>query len=265
MKEFLKSAIRNPKSKISALYSYNFPVSIVLAAAILLSTSIALADDVGITKARLIQKSEKSYVLEADVTQVLVWAIKAPIFPDRFQVSELEFVNQAGCIVVLATATTSGEPVSAQDEILLPWMRNGAAITVQWLDGSVVQGLFLRTIEGIHVPIGLLMPSTQSMGEVCREHFAIGVKHFAFKWVHLLFASVLILLLPVRQAFMGLLCYTFGQAFSLILADVGLVGFDLLFADILGTLLIFLTVCAALRKRSIHNFFPFSVILRLDC
>ncbi|MBT8406385.1 MAG: hypothetical protein KJP05_02925, partial [Deltaproteobacteria bacterium] len=55
-----------------------------LAVAQLMSASLALADDVGITKARLIQKSEKSYVLEADVTRILVWAVKAPIFPDRF-------------------------------------------------------------------------------------------------------------------------------------------------------------------------------------
>jgi hypothetical protein len=144
---------------------------------VLLSASFSPADDVGITKARLVQKSEKSYVLEADVTRVLVWAIKAPIFPDRFQVSELQYVNQSGWIVVQATATTSGEPLSSRDEILLPWMRNGAAITVQFRDGSVYQGLFLRTLEGICFPLGLLMPSTPSLVEVCREHFFIGLKH----------------------------------------------------------------------------------------
>ena len=46
---------------------------------ILFNTAVGFADDVGITKARLIQTGEKSYSLEADVTQVLVWAIKAPI------------------------------------------------------------------------------------------------------------------------------------------------------------------------------------------
>ena len=92
---------------------------------LLLGAATGRADDVGITKARLIQKSEKTYVLEADTTQMLVWAIKAPIFPDRFQVSELAYINQAGWIVVQATATTTGEPLSLEDDILLPWMRNG--------------------------------------------------------------------------------------------------------------------------------------------
>jgi hypothetical protein len=221
-----------------------------------LGVNAALADDVGITKARLIQKSEKSYVLEADVTRILVWAIKAPIFPDRFQVSELEYINQAGWIVVQATGTSTGKPLSAEDEILLPWMRNGAAITVQWLDGSVHQGLFLRSLEGIHVPLRLLIPTTQSLGEVCIEHFTIGLKHFTFKWIHLLFVCVLMVLLPSRQILKALLYYTFGQAFSLILSDLGLPGFDLLFADILGTILVFLVAYAAVREPSINRYLP---------
>ena len=104
--------------------------SIFLGATLFAAAVPALADDVGISKARLIQKTEKSYVLEVDVTQVLVWAIKAPIFPDRFQVSELEYVTQSGWIVVQATATTTGEPLSDQDEILLPWMRNGVIVAL---------------------------------------------------------------------------------------------------------------------------------------
>lgn len=126
---------------------------------VLLGYTSGSADDVGITKARLIQEAEKRYVLEADVTQALVWAIKAPVFPDRFQVSKLEYISRAGWIVV--QATTTGEPLSAQDEILLPWVRNGVALTVQWMDGSVHQGLFLRSLEGIRVPtaLGLLILS----------------------------------------------------------------------------------------------------------
>jgi hypothetical protein len=198
--------------------SHKLPGSFLINSAIIIclllpGAATGWADDVGITKARLIQKSEKSYVLEADVTRVLVWAIKAPIFPDRFQVSELEYVNQAGWIVVQATATSTGEPLSPEDDILLHWMRNGAAITAQWLDGTLQQSLFLRSLEGIHVPMRLLMPTTQSLGEVCREHFAIGLKHLTFKWIHLLFVLVLVCLLPSRRVFTILLYYTFGHKF----------------------------------------------------
>lgn len=230
---------------------------------ILFCASCGWADDVGITKARLIQKSEKSYVLEADVTQVLVWAIKAPIFPDRFQVSELEYVNQAGWIVVQATATTSGEPLSPQDEILLPWMRNGAAITVQWLDDSVHQGLFLRSLEGIRVPLRLLKPHTPSLGEVCVEHFTAGLEHLSFKWIHLLFVCAFVLVLPAPDLFKYLLYYTFGQGFSLILAEIGLPGLDLLFADILGVILILMFAHATVRELSLNRYLPLLFIFGL--
>jgi len=223
---------------------------------LLFGVADAFADDVGITKARLIQETETRYVLEADVTQVLVWAIKAPIFPDRFQVSKLDYINQAGWIIVQATATTTGAPLSAQEEILLPWMRNGAALTVQWLDGSVHQGLFLRSLEGIRVPMKLLMPSTQSLREVCIEHFTIGLKHLTFKWVHLLLVGALALLAPTRELFKILLYFSFGQAGSLVLADVGVPGFDLLFVDILGVLLVLMMAYAAVQERSPKPYLP---------
>jgi hypothetical protein len=223
---------------------------------VLVGPTEGFADDVGITKTRLIQEAEKRYVIEADATQVLVWAIKAPIFPDRFQVSKLEYVNQAGWIIVRATATTTGEPLSIQDEILLPWMRNGAALTVQWLDGSVHQGLFLRSLEGIRVPMRLLMPSTPSLREVCAEQFSLGLKHLTFKWVHLLFVAGLALLAPTRELFKTLLYFTFGQAFSLVLADVGVPGFDLLFVDILGALLALMLAHAAVRERPPRPYLP---------
>ena len=221
---------------------------------LIFSPSVVIADDVGITKGRLIQTSERTYVLEVDITQALVWAIKAPIFPDRFQVSKLEYINQAGWIVVQATATTTGEPLSARDEILLPWMRNGAALTVQWLDGSVHQALFLRSLEGIHVPMRMLIPSSQSLREFCIDHFTFGLKHLTFKWVHLLFVGILALLAPSRELFKILLYFSFGQACSLILADVGFPGFDLLFADILGTLLVLMLAHAAVRHRSVRPY-----------
>jgi len=222
---------------------------------VLFFTQTGFADDVGITKARLIQTDDSTFVLEVDVTMQLVWAIKAPIFPDRFRVSELEFDTQAGWIVVQVTATTSGDPLSSEDEILLPWFRNGVDITVQWLDGSLYQGLFLRSLEGIHVPIKLLMPTTKTLPELMEEHLFIGLEHFIFKGIHLLFVFVLVLFAYSRGLFRILLYYLFGQAFSLILFEVGMPGFDLLFVDIMGVILIFMLSYAALKGNPVHQYY----------
>ena len=58
------------------------------------ATNQVFADDPGITKVRLIQLSDSSYRLEADISQQLIWAIKQPIFPDRFEVSEIDYDNK---------------------------------------------------------------------------------------------------------------------------------------------------------------------------
>jgi len=236
---------------------------IILTLAFLAIGNVAFADDVGITKARLIQKSERSYLIEADVNRALVWAIKAPIFPDRFQVSEMEFINQSGWIVVQATATTEGEPLSAGDKILLPWMRNGVSLTVQWQDGNIRQGLFLRSLEGIHVSMRLLMDVRQSLPEVCHEHFEMGLHHLGFNGVHLLFAAALCLAFPARKAFTILGYYAFGQALSLVLSDMGMPGFDLLLVDILGILLVFLVAVAAFRETKAKSFMTLAAVFGL--
>ena len=128
------------------------PLTILLSILIVLFGSTSgSADDVGITKARLIQQSENRYTLEADVTQALVWAIKAPIFPDRFQVSELEYINQAGWIVVQATATTTGEPLSGE--------HSGTSLAARDLDddgfGELVVGTPDATLSGAGAGNGL--------------------------------------------------------------------------------------------------------------
>ena len=97
-----------------------------------------IADDVGITSARLIQISDSSYSFEADATVQFITLITKPVFPDRFQVSKLEYTDKSGWILIKAIATTSGDPLNPDDEIVLPWLRNGVSLTVQWKDGTMV-------------------------------------------------------------------------------------------------------------------------------
>ena len=44
----------------------------------------ALADDVGIASARLVELADGGFALEADIPPVLFGAIKTPVVPDRF-------------------------------------------------------------------------------------------------------------------------------------------------------------------------------------
>jgi hypothetical protein len=216
--------------------------------------SVTKADDVGITTARLIQLSDTSYHLEADATvQFVSMMTGIPVFPERFEVSKPEFTNKSGWIVVTTTAITSGDPLSPDEEILLPWLRNGVSLTVQWQDGTLNRGFYMRDLDGIHIPMSTLMPVDKTLWEVSGESFMLGLKHIRFGYIHLLMVLSLALLLTSKNLFRALTFYAFGQATSIVLIEFGITGFDLIFTDILIILLIFLVALCAVKKTAFKH------------
>ena len=220
---------------------------------IVFGTSNGFADDIGITSARLIQLSDTSYLFEADATAQFLNMISKPVFPDRFEVSDLEYTNNSGWILIKATATTNGDPLNANDEILLPWLRNGVSLTVQWKDGTMNRGFYTRELDGIHVPLNTLMPVDKTLWEVSYESFLIGVSHIPPLYIHLLLIIVLAIMLSPKKLFKILLWYAFGQGFSLILIEFGVPGFDLLFTDILIVLFILFAAFSIAKKIEFRN------------
>jgi len=217
-------------------------------AIIMLISGSVFADDPGITKVRLIQETDRSYSFEVDISRSLLWTIKAPILPDRFQVSDVEYENQSGWITLKAKITTNGEPLSNKDEIVLPWTRNGVDISVQWKDGKTFKGFFNRTLDGIHIPLKELMPVQKTMQEVFLEGFQLGVRHLSFSFVHLLLIFVLIWAIPKSKILRYLLVITLGQMVAMILVELDLPGFDLLLSDLLFILIIFLISYSVVYK-----------------
>ena len=193
---------------------------------LLISFSSVQADDPGITKVRLIQETDTSYIFELDISAQFLWAIAPPIVPERFRVSDPQYKDQSGWITIKAKITTSGEALSYRDEIILPWQRTGADLTAQWLDGSSSKGLFTRSLDGIHIPMSDLLPAQKSTKEVFREFLLLGLKHFHFKMIHLLLILVLVWALPSTRVFRHLLMMTLGWMSGLVLAEFGVPGFD---------------------------------------
>jgi hypothetical protein len=214
--------------------SSNFRIFVLALGIFLLGYTIPVhADDPGITKVRLIQQTDTSYLLEADVPQILLNTIKRPVLPDRFAMTEFDFSNQSGWITLKMTLATSGSSLSPDDEILLPWLRNGIDFTAQWLDGSTYKGLFNRSLNGILIPLEEVMPTSKTTMEVLQESFMMGVKHIRFHYIHLLFILILILSAKDFSVFKLLLWFSFGQASSMIVAELGWTGIDLLYSDLL--------------------------------
>jgi hypothetical protein len=200
------------------LLGYSFPVH---------------ADDPGITKVRLIQQTDTSYLLEADVPQILLNTIKKPVLPDRFAMTDFDFTNQSGWITLKMTLSTSGTSLSPDDEILLPWLRNGIDFTAQWLDGSTFKGLFNRSLNGILIPLEEVMPTRKTTNEVLQESFLMGLKHIRFHYIHILLILVLVLYTTDFSVLRLLLWFSFGQATAMVFSELGWAGIDLLYSDLL--------------------------------
>ena len=216
---------------------------------IIILNNKAFADDPGITKVRLIQETDTSYILEIDVSQSLLWTIKAPIFPERFHVSKPDYENQSGWVTIKVRITTNEEPLSNRDEILLPWIRNGVDITAQWKDGKTYKGLFNRTLNGIHIPMKDIMPVQKTTGEVLQESFLMGAHHLLFMFIHLLLIIVLVWAYPSYRVFRYIVALTFGQLAAMVLVEmVGVQNFDLLLSDLLIILIIFLISYSVIYK-----------------
>ena len=206
------------------------------------------ADDPGITKVRLIQDTDTSYILEVDIAQSLLWTIKEPVLPERFRLSDIVYENQSGWITLKFKITTTDKPLSHKDVIVLPWTRNGVDVTAQWMDGQTYKGLFNRTLNGIHIPLKDLMPFQKTTLEVISEGFIMGSKHLFFKIVHVLLIIVLVWAFPSFKALQYLFTITLGQMVAMIFVDMGVPGFDLLLSDLLLILIILLVSYSVIYK-----------------
>lgn len=196
------------------------------------------ADDPGITKVRLIQESDTTYTLEIDIAQALLGTIKSPVLPERFQISNPDVSNNSGWITLKARISTTQDGFNPDDEILLPWARNAVDITAQWKDGNTYKGFFTRTLNGIHIPLKEIMYVEKTGVDIFKEYFTSGLSHFTFKFVHILLILALALSFRSGIGFRFLLSLSLGQMLSMVFMEIGLTGFDLLFADLLIVLLV---------------------------
>ncbi len=210
-----------------------------------------LADDPGITKVRLIQVSDTSYVLEADISQQLIWTIKTPVFPSRFQADPIEYEDKKGWVQIRINFYSLGEGLNESDQILLPWLRNGVDLTARFSNGEIKKELFMRSLDGIRIDMSRLIQQETTKQELFTDFFKKGIRHSYAFGIHILLALILALLSKGDWLLKGLTCFVIGQGIALIASDLGLTGFDSIFSDLLVLGLILLaSVYLAMKERS---------------
>jgi hypothetical protein len=155
-----------------------FIIFLILLAQLLVPTPPAVADDVGLTSARLTELAVGGYVLEADVSPYLLPALRPPLVPERFNLIGKPSYRRVGVgLVVRYEFGGSDEPLGPGDTLLLPWGRSAVLLTARWADGEVRRGMFPRGVAGIRVPIEALRPMERTAAEVTRSHAADGLAH----------------------------------------------------------------------------------------
>lgn len=188
---------------------------------LLLLVQVARADEVGISEARLIEEAAGVYVLEVDVAPALAGAIQEPLLPNQFGDAPTVERSQVGPVMVIRYRFAGAQALTATDELLLPWNRQGIYLTAYWQDGQTGRAFFGRGPAGILVELEALRPSQLTALEQVRlggEHALAVLEQHWLVWM--LLALAIGFAGDGRRSGQLFLCFIAGHGLSLVLRDV---------------------------------------------
>jgi hypothetical protein len=183
----------------------------------------AVADDVGITSARLLELTDGGYALEADVPPMLVGALRPPIVPERFSLADRPTYRRVGVgLIVRYEFRGSNSALVPGDVLLLPWARSAVLLTARWRDGEVHRAMFPRDAAGIRVPIEALRPVERSAASVARRHFGAGLDGAGFMLLRLLLVlGIVVAAGGASRSLRLVLVFACGNALAMVALDLG--------------------------------------------
>lgn len=181
------------------------------------------AHDIGVSQADFLEKDGHRYVLSVQAGPALARLFSPPLLPEHCRfTSNPRGAQSAGWRSFDFTCT---DGLTAADSIRLPWRRDGAILTAQWLDGSEAKALFRNRAGIISVPLSDLRVGSGSWINAAKRYTALGIEHILLGIDHLLF--VLCLLLIVQGAWMlvkTVTAFTVAHSITLGLATLGFVN-----------------------------------------
>jgi hypothetical protein len=181
-----------------------------------------IADDVGITSARLLELADGGYAIEADVSPRMVAALRAPVVPERFTRIDKPSYRRVGVgLVARYEFGGSDIPLQAGDTLLLPWARSAVLLTTKWRDGTSQRAMFPRGPVGIRVPIEALRPVERSPLAVARQHLGAALDGAGASLVRLLLIVALVAAAPGWRGVRLGLVFAGGHALSMVAIDLG--------------------------------------------
>ena len=216
--------------------------------AVLASESV-WADSMAVPAVALREESVGKYVLEAQMTPVLVSGARPPMAPDRCSVSDASRVAKDGGFQLSFAIDCLEAPLRPDDVLVLPWSVDGIQLTATWSDGQVKRALFGREQIGVVIRLDRILERDESFAELAVEHGLSGWRHALGGSNHWIFALALVLAASgsARKAFGALGGWLAGHAVALVLSDVGVSGLPLAPSEALVAGAAALFVAAAVR------------------
>lgn len=194
----------------------------VVALVLLLSTPVA-AHDMGVTQAEFVEKGGASYTLSAQAGPAMAQLFPTPQLPDRCEITgnPRGVQGRSWRIYEFACATS----LTADDELILPWRRDGIMLTAIWSDGYEARQLFSNKAGVITVPLAQLQAGSGSWLDSARRYTALGIEHILLGIDHLLFVLALMIMVQGTWSLVKTITgFTIAHSITLGLATLGFIN-----------------------------------------
>jgi hypothetical protein len=186
-------------------------------------TPVAQAHTLGVDKADLVEMKDGSYHLVSHVPPRYQPLITAPELPKHCAQEGNPRGARGDYEVRFIFACESR--LTADDEIVLPWRREGAMLTVTWLGEEPVTRFAGKEGGVIRLNLAEYLASSGSIWAGAKRYTLLGIEHILLGIDHLLF--VLGLLLIVKGPWMlvkTITAFTVAHSITLGLATLGFVN-----------------------------------------
>jgi hypothetical protein len=201
-----------------------FPIASLTFLYLTLSGATAYGHDIGVTQAELIELEGGTYQFVARIGPGTAYLHARPELPGHCEFSGTpRGVQTPGSR--LWEFDCDGR-LTADDDIVLPWRRDGAMVAAEWLDGSSGRRLFGNVNGVITVGLGELQAGSSSLADAVGRYTRLGIEHILEGIDHLLFVLGLLMIVSSNLMLVKTItAFTVAHSLTLGLATLGFVDF----------------------------------------
>ncbi len=187
----------------------------------------ALCHDIGITQAEILALAGNDYQFTARVGPGTAARHPAPELPAHCDFAGTPMGVQTPSARVWEFSCA--HRLTADDRIVLRWLRDGAMVTAEWQDESTGRRLFGNENGIIVVDLAELQAGSRSTLDAVSRYTVLGVEHILEGADHLLFVLGLLLLVStptvrVKPLIQTVTAFTVAHSLTLGLATLGFVN-----------------------------------------